>query len=270
MPSNKGAQDASVEASDETTPLLVVDPIAEPIDPPVQKDTTIDGAHAEDEDAPLPRAQIFLLCYTRVVEPIAFFSIFPYINSMIEHVGDVEKEDVGFYSGLIESLFSFTQMCVMIFWGKASDRYGRKPVLVFSLLGVAVATTLFGMSQSIAQMVAARCFAGVFAGTVVTVRAMFSENSTKKTQAKAFSYFAFAGNLGIFIGPLLGEYNDDMVEECMANLATGGALERPADKYPRVFDYQFFHDYPYILPGLVTSAIALTAAITTMLFVKEV
>jgi hypothetical protein len=33
---------------------------------------------------------------------------------------------------------------------------------------------------------------------------MISENSTKKTQAKAFSYFAFAGNLGIFAGPLLG------------------------------------------------------------------
>jgi hypothetical protein len=37
---------------------------------------------------------------------------------MIEKVGNVEKEDVGFYSGLIESLFSATQMCVMIFWGK--------------------------------------------------------------------------------------------------------------------------------------------------------
>ncbi|KZM21345.1 uncharacterized protein EKO05_0008868 [Ascochyta rabiei] len=244
-----------VKASDETTPLLAsveIGPNAEPIDPPTQETAITEGAHADDGNAPLPRAQIFLLCYTRVVEPIAFFSIFPYINSMIEHVGGIEKADVGFYSGLIESLFSFTQMCVMIFWGKASDRYGRKPVLVFSLLGIAVATTLFGMSQSIAQMIAARCFAGVFAGTVVTVRAMLSENSTKHTQARAFSYFAFAGNLGIFVGPLLG-----------------GALERPAEKYTRVFGYQFFRDYPYVLPGLVTSLVALSAAITTMFFVKE-
>jgi hypothetical protein len=34
---------------------------------------------------------------------------------------------------------------------------------------------------------------------------MIAENSTKKTQARAFSYFAFSGNLGIFIGPLLGQ-----------------------------------------------------------------
>jgi MFS family permease len=208
--SAKGSRgnEAVVKASDETTPLLAAvetGPTAEPVEPRTQV-TATDGAHADDEDAPLPRAQIFLLCYTRVVEPIAFFSIFPYINSMIEHVGGIEKEDVGFYSGLIESLFSFTQMWVMIFWGKASDRYGRKPVLVFSLVGIAVATALFGMSQSIWQMVAARCFAGVFAGTVVTVRAMLSENSTKHTQARAFSYFAFAGNLGIFVGPLLGTF----------------------------------------------------------------
>ncbi|KAF9701353.1 hypothetical protein EKO04_000406 [Ascochyta lentis] len=245
----------AVKASDEITPLLAsveTGPNAEPNDLPTQEISNTDGAHADDENAPLPRAQIFLLCYTRVVEPIAFFSIFPYINSMIEHVGGVEKEDVGFYSGLIESLFSFTQMCVMIFWGRASDRYGRKPVLVLSLLGIAVATTLFGMGQSIAQMIAARCFAGLFAGTVVTVRAMLSENSTKETQARAFSYFAFAGNLGMFVGQPIG-----------------GALERPAEKYTRVFGYQFFRDYPYALPGLVTSIVAISAAITTMLFVKE-
>jgi hypothetical protein len=61
-----------------------------------------------------------VLCYTSVVEPIAFFGIFPYINFMIEKVGNVEKEEVGFYSGLIESLFSATQMCVMIYWGKVN------------------------------------------------------------------------------------------------------------------------------------------------------
>lgn len=195
------------DAIDETTPLLTsVDP--EPIEEPQETSTQAAdaaGVLAEDENTPLPKAQIFLLCYTRVVEPVAFFSIFPYINSMIEHVGGIPKDEVGFYVGLIESLFSLTQMCVMIFWGKAADRWGRKPVLVSSLIGLFVATTLFGMSQSILQMVLARCFAGVFGGTVITIRAMFSENSTKHNQAKAFGYFAFAGNLGIFVGPLIGK-----------------------------------------------------------------
>ena len=58
------------------------------------------------DDEPLPRRQIFLLCYCRMVEPIAFFSIFPYINMMIQRTGGVREEDVGFYSGLIVGYFS--------------------------------------------------------------------------------------------------------------------------------------------------------------------
>jgi MFS family permease len=92
----------------------------------------------------------------------------------------------------------------MIPWGRAADRFGRKPVLVGSLAGVSIATALFGFSTHIWQMILFRCFAGVFAGTVVTVRAMISENSTPKTQARAFSWFAFTSNLGIFLGPIIG------------------------------------------------------------------
>ncbi len=199
--------------SDETTPLLATiepEPLVEPADRVDQESTVQETGSSnndqenEDDAKPLPKTQIFLLCYTSLLEPIAFFSIFPYVNFMIENVGDVKKEDVGFYAGLIESLFSATQMCVMIFWGRASDRWGRKPILIISLVGVGIATTMFGMSQSLWQMVLARCFGGIFGGTVVTIRAMLSENSTKQTQAQAFSYFAFARNLGIFLGPLLG------------------------------------------------------------------
>lgn len=58
-------------------------------------------------------------------------------------------------------------MILMIPWGRAADFWGRKPVLVSSLGGVAVATALFGLSKSIWQMILFRCFAGVFAGTIV-------------------------------------------------------------------------------------------------------
>jgi MFS family permease len=112
----------------------------------------------------------------------------------------------------------------MIPWGKAADHFGRKPVLIGSLAGVTAATAVFGLSKKIWQMIVFRCFGGIFAGTIVsvitpnftdapcsvahckasTIRAMITENSTAKTQARAFSIFAFTGNLGIFLGPILG------------------------------------------------------------------
>jgi hypothetical protein len=124
MPSSSStsrrASDNSIKAdiNDEQTPLLAtISPTPIPSVEPVNS-TGTEIPQVTKKETPFNRLQVLLLCYTRVVEPIAFFSIFPYINSMIEHVGGIEKEDVGFYSGLIESLFSATQMCVMILWGK--------------------------------------------------------------------------------------------------------------------------------------------------------
>jgi hypothetical protein len=64
-----------------------------------------DGTNT-DEDKPLPKDQILLLCFARFVEPTAFFCIFPFINQMIWETGEVAKTDVGFYSGLIVSISS--------------------------------------------------------------------------------------------------------------------------------------------------------------------
>jgi MFS family permease len=206
----------------------------------------------EDEEKPLQKNQVLLLCYARVIEPLAFFSIFPYVNQMIKDNGSVADSDVGFYSGLIESLFSLTQAIVMIFWGRMSDRLGRKPVLVFSLFGVSLATGLFGLARNIPQMIMLRCLAGIFAGSIVTIRTMIAEHSTTKTQARAFSWFAFSGNLGIFLGPLMG-----------------GSLADPVTQYPGVFGGRFFTDYPYALSSLVVAMVGATGAVTTALFVQE-
>lgn len=163
------------------------------------------------------------------------------------------EEDVGFYAGLIESLFSLTQMLVMLFWGKAADRWGRKPVLVTSLLGVAVSTSLFGLSRSIWQMIVLRCLAGVFAGTIVTIRTMIAEHSTPRTQARAFSWFAFTSNIGIFLGPLIG-----------------GVLADPAHQYPWAFaGVPFFEAYPYALSSFVVGCLGLTAVVTSAVFIEE-
>lgn len=244
---------------DERTPLLTNsarDPAA------ATAAVASDGLSEEDcgarasgrhDDRPLPVAQVLLLCYARAVEPIACFSIFPFVNQMVQDNGNIAQTEVGYYSGLIESLFSLTQMMVMIFWGRAADRFGRKPVLVVSLIGITFTTTLFGFASTITQMIVFRSLAGIFAGTVVTLRAMINEHSTAKTQARAFSWFAFSSNLGIFFGPLIG-----------------GALAEPAKQYGGFFsDVWLFNEYPYALPTLVTGTFAASATIVVIFYVKE-
>lgn len=250
-------RDAGQDAS-ETTPLLAsqlapdVDTEASTLVAP-SSPSSPSSPIAKPSHKPLPKLQLFLLCYARMTEPIAFFSIFPFIAQMVERNGRLPVSDVGFYSGLIESLFSATQMLVLIFWGRLADRIGRKPVLIYSLVGTAVGPVLFGMSRTLWQMVLFRCLAGVFSGSSLVIRTMISEISTPETQARAFSWFAFAGNLGLFLGSMLG-----------------GLLANPVNQYPNAFKgLVFFEKYPYALPGFVTGAISATSALTSIFFLKE-
>lgn len=187
------------------------------------------------------------------MEPIAFFSIFPFIAQMVQRNGHLPESDVGFYSGLIESLFSATQTVVLIFWGRLADRVGRKPILIYSLLGMTIGPALFGLATSISQMIMFRCLAGIFSGSSLIIRTMIGDHSTPETQALAFSWFAFAGNVGIFLGPIIG-----------------GALADPAVQYPGLFGgVAFFESYPYALPGFVIGAISLTGAVVCILYLEE-
>lgn len=105
-------------ASDETTPLLVgseAGPTPQSQDDPLVRKHSNNGDAAieteiedEGEDVPLPKLQIFVLCVARVIEPMAFFAIFPFVNKMIWETGDLDESDVGFYSGLIvcDTIFS--------------------------------------------------------------------------------------------------------------------------------------------------------------------
>lgn len=196
-----------VSAADERTPLLnTLEPIpvsealtSEALSPHANghsapkhindEDLPSDSADPVEEEKPMPYTQIFLLCYASLAEPVAYFAIFPFMPEMIFRTGSLEQSDIGFWAGMIESLFSLVQMVLMIFYGRAADRFGRKPVLVFSLAGVSVFTALFGMSRTLWQMILTRCMAGFFAGSVVTVRTMISENCTKDSQARAFSWY---------------------------------------------------------------------------------
>lgn len=94
--------------ADERTPLIAPAPETQPQENgrPIEANDKRCNCDSErnqedEQDVPLPKIQILLLCYARIVEPVAFFSIFPFVNQMIFETGNVKKEDVGFYSGLI-------------------------------------------------------------------------------------------------------------------------------------------------------------------------
>ncbi|KAM0259838.1 hypothetical protein ACHAQJ_003082 [Trichoderma viride] len=228
----------------ETTPLITSKTTENEVE---------DGAAHAPPGKPLPKMQVFLLCFAKAMEPIAFFAIFPFIAQMVQRNGNLPDSDVGFYSGLIESLFSATQMVVLYFWGYLADTVGRKPVLLWSLIGMAVATFFFTVSTTIWQMIMFRCIAGVFSGSGLVIRTMLSDHTTSETQAVAFSWFAFANNVGIFLGPIIG-----------------GTLADPTEQFPGLFGgIPLLEQYPYILAGAAITFFSVISIVLSMLYLEE-
>lgn len=79
------------------------------------------AAKIQSTSTPLPRAQLICLCVIRLVDPIAFTQIFPYINEMMAHLHLTnDPSRVGFYSGLAESAFSVCSLFSIYQWARLS------------------------------------------------------------------------------------------------------------------------------------------------------
>lgn len=218
-----------------------------------EQQRTTDESSKNGQQSETQIFQLMLLCYARLMEPIAFFCIFPYIAEMVQRNGNLSDSGIGFYSGLLESAFSITQVIFLMAWGSLADRVGRKPVLVVSLVGMAIGQALFGMSTTIWEMVLYRSLTGVFSSANLAIRTMIGENSTSENRARAFSWYSTSGNIAVFLGPLLG-----------------GLVVDPAQQYPDIFSgIAFLENHPYALSGFLVGFLGLTAALTSAFFLKE-
>ncbi|EEB98457.1 hypothetical protein MPER_02028 [Moniliophthora perniciosa FA553] len=103
------------------------------------------AAHDQPEQkvqtTPLPKYQLSINLLIQSSEAITATVIYPFIAQLIRSTGITQGDEtkVGYYAGIIESIF-FISECVLVFqWGRAADKYGRRPILLMGPLGLAIA-----------------------------------------------------------------------------------------------------------------------------------
>lgn len=107
--------------------------------------------------------------------------------------------------GLIMSIYSLMQFLTAPFWGKMSDRFGRKPIFMIGLAGFAISFILQGLAQNLVQFVILRTLAGVLSSaTFPTAMAYIADTTTPEHRSKGVGMLGASMGLGMVIGPSLG------------------------------------------------------------------
>ncbi|KAL1297957.1 hypothetical protein AAFC00_006466 [Neodothiora populina] len=203
----------------------------------------------------LPVQQMLVLALARFGEPIAFTSIFPYLPEMIASL-HVSEDQVPKWAGIAASMFPLAQTMTAVPWGRASDKYGRKPVILLGLTSTMITSLLWGFSRSLPMAIVARALAGAGNGNVGIIRTSVAEMVPwKELQPKAFSIMPLVWNIGSIFGPTMG-----------------GALANPfriEPGEPLPLDASLLQRFPYALPNIIAASIFIFGIIIGILFLEE-
>jgi len=106
--------------------------------------------------------------------------------------------------GLLFASFSLAQMVAAPILGDWSDRWGRRPVLILSLLGSAVSFVMLALAGNLFWLFASRVVDGFTGGNITTARAYIADISDARERARNYGLIGAAFGLGFILGPALG------------------------------------------------------------------
>ncbi|MHB8902721.1 MAG: MFS transporter, partial [Thermoguttaceae bacterium] len=113
----------------------------------------------------------------------------------------------GMTLGILMSCFTMMQFLFAPVWGRVSDRFGRRPILLLGLAGSTAFYLLFGLAsawKSLVWMFVARIGAGIAGATIPTAQAYIADVTTAENRARGMALIGAAFGLGFTLGPLIG------------------------------------------------------------------
>ena len=151
--------------------------------------------------APLrnPRLVLGIVFTTILIDIVGFSVLIPVLPLMARRLGAGPVQ-----VGLILTIYALAQLLFLPVWGWFSDRIGRRPVILVSLLGTALSFALLAVAESLAVIYVSRALAGFFAASIGTAQAVVTDVTGPRERARGMGIIGAAFGAGFVVGPALG------------------------------------------------------------------
>lgn len=150
------------------------------------------------------KAAIGFIFITLLIDVMGWGLIIPVMPDLISQLKGISINEASPYGAWLLSVYAFTQFVFAPVIGNLSDRYGRRPVLLSSLLGFGIDYLFLALAPTYGWLFVGRIIAGITGASFTTGAAYIADISTEETRAKNFGMIGAAFGLGFIIGPALG------------------------------------------------------------------
>jgi multidrug resistance protein len=143
--------------------------------------------------------KLVVLMITAFIDMVGLLMVVPLLPFYAERLGGT-----GLVVGLLVSSYAVAQLISAPYWGRLSDRHGRRPALLVGLAASAIAYVIFAYASSLWLLFLSRIVQGAGGGTVSVVQAYVADATRPEDRARSLGLLSAATNLGVAIGPVLG------------------------------------------------------------------
>ena len=150
------------------------------------------------------KAAIGFIFVTLLIDVMGWGLIIPVMPKLISELKHIPINEASPYGGFLISAYAITQFVFAPLIGNLSDRFGRRPVLLSSLLGFGIDYIFLALAPTYGWLFVGRIIAGITGASFTTASAYIADISTAETRTKNFGMIGAAFGLGFIIGPALG------------------------------------------------------------------
>src|SRR2546421_7427041 len=149
----------------------------------------------------MKRSPLLVIFVTVFIDLVGFGIVIPVLPFYVEGTKFHASTNM---VGLLFASYSVMQFIFTPILGRLSDRYGRRPILLISLLGTCVGFLILGFATTLWMLFVGRIIDGISGGNISTAQAYIADVTTKENRAKGMGLIGAAFGLGFVFGPAIG------------------------------------------------------------------